>query len=403
MPDPDATSRLHAASDRETVEEPLSPIGHPHRWIPYLEAAALAFLGLLALGAVLLVAVKLQYSGLGAGADPVEVLTSVIILSLAVLRVPVHVGELTFTVLPLGALAAVALIVRWACRSTLHNTTLLRVLWVGPIFGVVALVAALAFRHRFDPDAVYAGAPSAFFFGALWTGLFAAWFFVTRGERSSALLRRTMTRLQQRSRSVWEATIAAAIMLAGTLVLGTAAGLVWMIVALVRGAGPQQLDLTGLLAATVWVAAFAPNLAIAAAALSLGAPLEVGAGLTVRGRVRGTLQELSIVAGEGTSPAILMVAVPLLACAAAGYWVGHNTEASRKPLSILVASSGVFALMLTLLSWLGHARLGAELAADRGFGLVAPDAAAVFVMASVWGFTGSLLGWTIASTRRVTK
>ena len=393
MPDSDATSRIQPPAGG-TVEQPLAPIRRPHGLIPYAEAAALSFLGLLALGAALLVVVKLQYTRLGSGADPVEMLTSVIILSLAVLRIPVHIGELTITVLPLGALAGFALIVSWACRSTLRDPSIERVTLVGLLFGMVAGLAALAFRHRFEPDPIFAGAPSAFFLGALWVALFAAWSVASRAGGSTGLLRRARDRLRAGT-WLWEAVRAATIMLGGTILLATGAGLIWVIVTLLRGGGPQELDLGGLVAATVYVAAFAPNLVVAAAALSLGAPLEVGAGLTVRGRVRGTVQELSIASGEGFAPTLLMVAIPIAACATAGYWLSRNAAAPARPLKVLAAASGLFACALTVLSWLGEARLGAQLAADRGFGVVAPDAPSVFVMGMIWAITGGLLGWTL--------
>lgn len=399
MPDPDATSRLDRAGGEETVEEPLTPVRQPHRLIPYLEAAALAFLGLLCLGAFLLVAVKLQYTQLGAGAAPVEILTSIVILSLAILRVPVHVGDVTFTVLPLGALMVVALIVRWACRSTVRSSTPRRSLWIAAIFAAIAAFAALAFRHRFEPDAIYAGAPSAFLLGGLWTALFVGWFFLTSREGTFAFIRRVLGDLRTKKPKSWETIATAGIMLAGTGVMATAGGLLWVIVALLRGDGPQELEVGGLVAAVIYVAAFAPNLVVAATALSLGAPLEVGAALTVGGRVRGNLQELSVVASEGVTPALLLLAVPVLACAAAGYWAAKNSATSRQPLSLLVRSSFAFAGTLTLLSWLGEARLGAELATERGFGVVAPDGSGVFVLALVWSFVSSLFGWTIAQVR----
>lgn len=399
MSDPDATSKLERGAGGETVEEPIAPIRQPHRLIPYLEAAALAFLGLLCLGALLLIVVKLQYPRLGAGADPVEVLTSVVILSLALLRTPVHLGDVTLTMLPLGALLVVALIVRWACRSMLTSFAPRQALWIASPFAAIAAFAALIFRHRLEPDPIFAGAPSAFFFGGLWTGLFAVWFSLTSGERTSAFIRRALVDLRGQKPKTWETIVTAGIMLGGTAILATAGALLWLIVTLLRGGGPQELDVGDLVAAAIYVAAFAPNLVVGAAALSLGAPLQVGAAVTVEGRVRGNLQELSVVPAEGIAPTVLLVVVPLIAAATAGYWASRNCGAS-KPLSLLLRSSLTFAATLTLLAWLGEARLGARLAADRGVAVVAPDAASVFVLAVMWGFIASLLGWTLARVRR---
>lgn len=399
MPDPDPTSRLDRAPMGETAEVPLAPLKEPQRLIPYLEAAALAFLGLLALGAVLLVVAKLQYPKLGAGADPVEMLTSLVIVSLAALRVPVHVGDLTFTLLPLGLLAAIAWVVRWACRSTIANPTLRRTLWVGPLFGAIAGFAAFAFRHRFEPDAIYAGAPSALLLGSLWVALFAAWFFVTRSRSTVAFVRDSLEGLRTRNRSWWESAMTAGIMLGACLVLALAAGLLWVIVSLLSGSGPQQLDLGGLIAALVYVLAFAPNLVIAAATLSLGAPLHFGAGLTISGKVRGNVRELSIAGADGIDPAVLMVLVPLVATGLAAVWLARNSQTPDNPLPVLARSAVMFAGALTGLAWLGHARLGAQLASDKGFGVVAADAPSVFVMALLWSFLGGLAGWAVVRSR----
>ncbi|MFP5352639.1 MAG: DUF6350 family protein [Actinomycetota bacterium] len=399
MPDPDATSRLDRAPMGETAEVPLAPLKQPHRLIPYLEAAALAFLGLLALGAVLLVVAKLQYPRLGAGADPVEMLTSLVIVSLATLRVPVHVGELTFTLLPLGALAVIAWIVRWACRSTIDNPTLRRTLWVGPLFGLIAACAAFAFRHRFDTDPIYAGAPSALILGSLWVALFAAWFFVTRSQTTIAFVRGSLDAVRAKSRPLWESTMVAGIMLGASSILALAGGLFWVIVSLLRGGGPQQLDLGGLVAALVYVLAFAPNLVIAATTLSLGAPLRFGAGLTIGGRVRGNVRELSIAGADGVDPSILMVLVPLVAAGLAGAWVARTSEKPDAPLPVLVRGAALFAATLTALAWLGHARLGAQLASEKGFGVVAADAPSVFTMALLWSFLGALAGWAAVRQR----
>src|SRR5688500_7273688 len=191
-------------------------------------------------------------------------------------------------------------------------------------------------------------------------------------------------------------------MLRASLTLALAAGLVWVIVSLLRGGGPQQLDLAGLVAALVYVLAFAPNLVIAASTLSLGAPLHFGAGLTIGGKVRGDVRELSI-AGADLDPSILMVLVPLVAAGVAGAWLARYSEAPDSPLPALGRSAALFAAALTALAWLGHARLGAQLASDKGFGVVAAHAPSVFVMGALWAFLGALAAWAVERSRRSTS
>ncbi len=129
-------------------------------WLDPLAAACLAFLVLLALGALLLVAAKLQYPGFGAGANPIEVLSAIVILGLAILRVPIHVDQLVVSVLPLGALLAAGFGIAWATSVTLRSADerrLLLGLSVGVPFGILCWLAALVFRFGGRSD-VFAGA-----------------------------------------------------------------------------------------------------------------------------------------------------------------------------------------------------------------------------------------------------
>lgn len=403
MSDPDATSKLETpeghAAPAPTSPQPIVPgveLGH---LIPPAEVAALSFLGVLALGAILLVAVKLQYPNLGAGANTIDVFSSVVILALATLRVPVHVGELTFTVLPLGALAAVFLIVRWACRVAAPSAPPRRALVVGGIFSAMGLVAALIFRFRFEPDAIYAGALGAAVAGLLWVSLFSALAFAGAKEPLAKRAGRHLAGLRERRPSTFEGMRAGALMLAAASVMGLAAGLLWAILVLLTGGGPHGLDGGDLIAALVYLAAFAPNLVVTVISLALGAPVDVGAGLTINGRLRGNVEQWSVFS-EGAGLSILLLLLPLIACGAGGYWARRNSHRPERSGPTLAVAAFVFAGVLAFLGWLGEARLGAELASSRGFGVVSPRAWLVFVLGVLWAGGAGYAGWTIADKRQ---
>lgn len=399
MPEQDATTQLEtpgsAPPTDPTSPQPLVRVANPALWVPLAEAAALAFLGLLALGAVLLAVVKLQYPNLGAGATTVDALSSVVILALATLRVPIHLGELTFTILPLGTLLALFFIVRWACRVAAPSAPPRRGLVVGMLFGLMALLAALVFRFHFEPDALYAGAPGAAVLGFVWVSLFAALAFAGSRQPLAKLAGRRLARLRDGMPALFEGVRAGALMLLFVSVLGSAAALLSSIFLLAVGEGPHDLDTGDLIAALVYVAIFAPNLVVMLVALSLGAPVEVGAGLTVHGEVRGNVDRWSVFA-EGNFVALLLLLVPLVACAAAGYWARRNTGRRDRVARILASAALVFASVLALLGWLGEARLGAELASSRGFASVAPRGSIVFLLGLLWAGGAGCAGWTLA-------
>lgn len=400
MAEPDATQDLTtgAGARPPTQPQPLVEQSDVVSFVPFLQAAALTFLALVGMGGVFVVAVKLQFRDLGSGADPVEMLTSLVILGLAALRVPVHVGDITLTVLPLGALVVTALIVRWACMSTIGSAPPRRGALVGLFFGVIATVAALIFRFRFERDPIYAGAPGAFVMGTLWVSAFAALALGTRKAGVRDLLRTKAARLSERRPSVFEGTRAGLLMLGLASVLAAAAALLWAIVVLLGDGGPNYRDLAQVIAALFYLVAFAPNLIVVVISLGLGAPLEIGAGLTVGGRVRDNLREISIFDGS-PDPMLLLLLIPLAACLAGGFWSRRHSAEPRRAFRVLMVAALVFAGVLAILGALGDVRLGAQLTPERGFGVVAPRAGIVFLLGLLWAGGVGYVGWTIAERR----
>lgn len=400
MSDREPTANLDAAASAgevaSTAAQPLSRGTPPGYLVPFLQAATLAFLGLLLVGAVLLVAMKLQVSALGAGADPIDVLTAIVIVALASLGTPVHIGDVAFSVVPLGAVVALSFVVRWACRSSVPSAPPRRGLLVGAGSALLATASALIFRVRIDPDPVFAGAVGASLWSFIWISSLSALAFASRDQSLRSLFLARVARLKKGPSWLYEGVATAGIMLATASVLATAAGFLWAIVWLLRGGGPEALAAGGLIATLVFVLAFAPNLVVVALSLSLGAPVDVGAGVTIGGRVRGPLRELSVLDGLNG----LLVAIPLTACMAAGYWArGNASDRSQMP-RVLALAALVFGLALALLAWLAEARLGAQLTGGRGFGVIAPRPGAVFLLGSLWAAVGGSAGWIVADRRR---
>ena len=374
------------------------------RWLDATAAACLGFLVLLCVGAVLLVAAKLQFPGFGTGANPIEVLTAVTILGLAVLRTPIHFGNLLVTTLPFGALIAAGAGIAWATRvatkdrppADMMERALVGVRVAVP-FGLVCWLAALVFRFR-GGDEVFAGAWGALFWGAVWGGVFGVMGAATSGRELLARLKEMTIAPEGPVRRGLSAGI---VMLATALGLAAAATLIGIIVALARGAPRPGFGAGDAAAAIVYLVAFAPNVLVAMTALGLGSALDVGARVTVAGGRLGSVRELSLFAwgGQDGPPGVayLLVLIPLIATMLGGFYARRRGGGSIA--IVLGVATAVFALVLFGVALLGDARLGGGLA-GRGVAHVSVHAFRTLGMALVWGAAGGFLGWKAAEIRR---
>jgi hypothetical protein len=361
-------------------------------WLDPLGAACLAFLVLLALGALLLVAAKLQFSGFGAGANPVEILSAITILSLAILRVPVHVDDLVVSVLPLGALLAAGIGIAWATSVTFRGRT--PSVWagasVGLPFAAICWLAALVFR--FDGEsAVFSGAWGALFWGLVWGSAFGA-LGALRADRPKRDLRSFVTGAGNTGAFSRGAT-AAAIGLTSASVMAGATILLWIIVALIRGAPGPRFGAGDAAAAFVYLLAFAPNVIVSLTALGLGAPVYIGARVTVAGAGVGDIDRVWLF-GAAPGYLYLLVLIPLLACSLAGFWA-RGASKREDAMPVLAWFAGIFAVTLALLAWLGEARLGAALL-GRGLARLDVNAFATLVLGFVWAAVAGFGGWSLA-------
>ena len=374
------------------------------RWLDATAAACLGFLVLLCVGAVLLVAAKLQYPGFGAGANPIEVLTAVTILGLAVLRAPIHFGNLLVTTLPFGALAAAGAGISWATRIATKDRPpsdgMERVMAgarVAVPFAVLCWLAALVFRFR-GGDEVFAGAWGALFWGAIWGGVFGAVGTATSGRELRGRLR-DLT-LVPGEGPVRRGLSAGVVMLATAAGLAAAAMLLGIIVALARGAPREGFGPGDAAAAIVYLIAFAPNVLVALSALGLGSVVDVGARVTVAGGRLGSVRELSLFSwGQGATPRIayLLLLVPLVATVFGGYYA--RRRGSDSITTVLGVATAVFALVLFAVALLGDARLGGGLV-GRGVAHVSVHTFRTLVLAALWGGVGGFLGWKLAEFQK---
>jgi hypothetical protein len=366
------------------------------------------FLATLCVGAVLVVGAKLGDPSLGAGADPLSVFTAVVILGLATLGTPVHVGDLEFTLLPLGGLVVVGAVGAWAARKVVdgraaadERSAALEGAKLAVPFALLAWASALVFRFRSPATPVAAGAGEALLLAAAWGGFFGALGGWSSRSPASVGIGRMLDVVRSRSRAAYEGAVAGGVMLAVAAVGAGAGGLLWGLGGLLTGALGRPPSIAFVLAALIFVLAFLPNLVVTLLALALGAPIEVGARVRLAGRALGPLREVSLSDwGGGATPwyVWLLVLVPLFACLLGGFAARRNTAAPGRGVEVLAAAALAFAAPLGLVAALARARLGAGLVAERGFAHVAPDAWRTFLWALAWAGVVGWLGWKVADT-----
>ena len=408
-PAPGAPSR-GAAGVFDDIARRLTSRG----WVDASAAAALAFLVLLSTGAVLLLAAKLQAPSFGAGASPLDVFTAVVILGLGSIRVPVHLGDLVFTLLPLGAATAIAVGVVWATRTSFRRgqvppPSARDGLKVGALFALMCWLFALVFRFRDPPTVAHAGAIGALLLGGLWGSLFGALGVATLATSPAAVVAKGMAWLGARSRTLREGVQTGGVMLGLSTLMAAAALLLWIIVGLARGAQPRSFDAGDALSALIYLLAFVPNVVVAILSLAVGAPIEVGAQVTFGGRLVGAIHDYSIfgwAGGQAPAWVFALPVIPLLACIGGGVWLrgrtGDREEGvggdSRRTVAVAAATFGATLFVLALL---GEARLGAALVRNRGVGLVAPNPWLVGVLSFAWAAVGGLAGLYLSDQTRL--
>lgn len=374
-----------------------------YQWRLAAVAASIAWLVLLCVAAVLLLAPKLQSPAFGAGADLVETFTGVVLVGLGILGVPIEIGNLTISVIPLGALVLFGLGVVWAAGSVIDlerssvGAWVMEAIRVGAVFAVLAVVFAIIFRFG-GRDPVAARIFSSLIKGFVWTTLF-AFVGLAKAGRSWRTFIRDLRRPASESPQLYRAALSVGSMLIVAFVLALGFGLVAVIIALSRGLPYPEYGLGDALSSLLYVLAFLPNVLIAIVTLSLGAPVFRGVQVGFGGEVIGGIERVVLFQDKSLpGAAYLLLIIPVLACIVGGFVARRWPEGASDFRTTILGAALLFAVTLGVLAVLSDARLGAGLLSRRGVALLAPSALWTSVLAFFWAAAFGAVGW-IASER----
>lgn len=377
-------------------------------WVEIVQAAALAFLVLLAVGSVLVLAAKLNFPSIGRGGDLLDSLNAIVIAGLSILSVPVIFDDVAIALLPLGALIVTGWGIAWAVRTTIRppdGDAIKTVRYGARIalpFALLCWFAALVFRYRGDhPVAADGGA--VLLVAAFWGALFGALGALQTRRPLRAWASAAWNALHKRIPVHDEGIFAGAVTLVVTLLAAGAATFIGIIIVLARDAPGRHFTAGDAFAYVVYLAALLPNFVISVAAISFGSNVDVGARLNLSGEIVGQMREYSMWTwGRGDPPAFvyLLVLIPLIACLAGGVVARRRTGDPSSMAVVLLTASGVVATSLTLLAWVAKTRL-AGIGRGGGYAAIEPDAVVTFAAAFL--LTGILgaAGWKLAENRKV--
>ena len=371
-------------------------------------AAALGFLGVVAVGGVLVLAAKLHFPEMGAGSGIYAGLNAFVIAGLAALGVPALLDGIGVEVLPLGALLACGIAIMWATRNAFSERApegrpaVLDGILVGVPFGLQCWAAALLFRFRGDHP-VSSDAGQALLVGAFWGTAFASLELAGKGGSMRERLVGAARVVRQRSGGSSEGLICGAVTIAFSMLLGLAGVLLWIIFALASGAGERDLGAGDAVAYLVYLLAFLPNLVVAIIALGFGAPISVGARVDLGGEVVGRLRDYSLLAwdrGEAPALSFLLFLIPVIACVGGGFLARRRAVSATSMLPTLLMSSGVFSILVTLIAAIGPIRV-AGLTRAAGYATVAPDLPLLFLLSFLASGVLGFAGWKLAENNKL--
>jgi hypothetical protein len=375
-------------------------------WFDAAAAAGLGFLVLLAVGAILVIAAKMNFPQLGGGSDLLAAFNAVVMAGLGTLGVPIVLDGLAVWALPLGALTAVGLGIMWSTRTSYRDHTfptvvsaILHGARVGAPFALLCWFFAMVFRVR-GQHPIASDAGIALVAGAFWGMVFGALGAVRVMERLRTALARISSGVRQREPAWFEGATTGSLMLGIATVLGAGALLLWVIVGLAKGTPGKHFGAGDAFAYFVYMVAFIPNLVAAIVSMSFGAPLDVGAKVDIGGKVLGPLREYSLTTwGRADAPAYLwlLVLIPLVACVMGGLYARRRTADPKSMSAVVLIASAVFATGLTLAGAIGPVRMAGVLKGS-GYAFIAPDAVMVFLLSFLAAGVLGALGWKLAES-----
>ncbi|MGH2702159.1 MAG: zinc ribbon domain-containing protein [Actinomycetota bacterium] len=402
-------------------------------WPQAAAAAALGFLALLGLGALIVVAIVIN-DGLGPGLNALDVLAAVVLFGESIMGVDLQAhfdGGLegfggfepaAFTMVWLGALLVFGYVLSWAVARTARGTgsagaqdergprapklQALEGAKVALPFALYCLLAAWLFEVPGADTTWRANPGQAFVIGAFWAALFGALGGLQAGGSLRVVSGRGLEWLKSKRRSVYEGISAGGIMLGTTALTSAAAFLIIVIVALARNDLFGGLTIGGVVGGLIVLAFTLPNVLSLVASVALGAPLTARFGAPI-GPAFGEqgflgIDSLSIIGIGGRTSgglAFLLLLIPVLSCLLGGFSAYRHSLDRTKRLEVLGSAAATYAGVLALLSLLNRVNFEGGAALFGLTGHVAANFFAVLLLGLVWGAVVGFAGWKLAEVQ----
>lgn len=370
-------------------------------WGQFAGAAAIGWLALVGLGALIVAAAAIGSGGFP-GINALDVLSLVVVFGLSIMGVSLEFSNLgpvgpSFGMIWFGALAIAGYALSWAtaravARRSPHSLRGLMIEGskVALPFALYCLLAALLFKIS-DVGTLAASAPQALFLGLLWGAVFGALGGLRSMEPLQAIWGRALESVKTKRRSTYEGIAGAGVMLGTTALASAGAFLLIIIVALARGDSLDGLTIGSVGAALIVLVLTLPNVLSLIAAVSLGAPLS-GVGDSL-----GASESISIIGFGGRTSGglvLLLLLIPLLSCLLGGFSAYRQSIDPSKMTEVLVAAACVYAGTLAVLALLnGFSFRGVE---GVSIGVVNTNFLLAALMGLVWAALFGFAGWKLA-------
>jgi hypothetical protein len=372
------------------------------RWGHFAGAAAIGWLTLVGVGALIVVAAAIGSGGFGSGIDALDTLSLVVLFGLSVMGVTLEFTNLgpvgpSFSMIWLGAMVIFGYALSWATARAVaprspqsRRGLMIEGAKVAIPFALYCLLAALLFKIT-DVGTLGASAPQAFFLGLWWGVVFGALGGLRSREPVAAIWGRVLEGTKSKRRSAYEGLAAAGVMLGTTALASAAALLLIVIIALARGDSLEGLTIGGVVAALIVLVLTLPNVLSLIAAVSLGAPLS---GFT--GALEAS-ENISIIGFGGRTSgtiALLLLLIPLVSCTLGGFSAYRQSVDRSKVTDILVTAACVYGGILAVLALLNGFTFGGGVE-GVDIGAVSTNFLLVAVLGLGWAALFGFAGWKL--------
>ena len=372
------------------------------RWGQFAGAAAIGWLTLVGMGALVVAAAAIGSGGFGPGIDALDTLSLVVLFGLSIMGVTLEFSNLgpvgpSFGMIWLGGLLIFGFALSWATARAVDRRghddpkgSMIEGAKVAIPFALYCLLAALLFKIT-DVGTLGASAPQALFIGLFWGVLFGALGGLRAREPLSAIWRRLLESVKAKRRSAYEGLASAGVMLGTTALASAAAFLLMIIIALARGDSLDGLTLGSVVAALIVLILTLPNVLSLIAAVSLGAPLSGFAGSL------GENANISIIGFGGRTSGtlvLLLLLIPLVSCTLGGFSAYRQSLDRSKMVDILVTAACVYAGTLAVLALLNGFSFASGVEGVN-IGVVSTNFLLVALLGLAWAALFGFAGWKL--------